>query len=166
MFRHVVVGIDEDPGSRDALALARALLDKDGRLTLANVHHGDPRMRTVSPELAAAERTRARRSAASDVSSAIRCAKWATSHSLRNFGSAPSSAMTASCATSSTSGFRRPSTRLTIVNIEPPRCITSVLDASGSPPAAARASSASSSGGACSPRTSKPDWPARTDWTD
>ena len=61
MFRHVVVGIDEAPGSRDALALARALLDKDGRLTLAHVHHGDPRMRTVSPELAAAERTRARR---------------------------------------------------------------------------------------------------------
>jgi nucleotide-binding universal stress UspA family protein len=61
MFRHVVVGIDEDPGSRDALALARALLDKDGRLTLAHVHRGDPRMRTVSPELAAAERTRARR---------------------------------------------------------------------------------------------------------
>jgi nucleotide-binding universal stress UspA family protein len=60
MFRHVVVGIDEDPGSRDALALARALLDKDGRLTLAHVHHGDPRMRTVSPELAATERTRAR----------------------------------------------------------------------------------------------------------
>ena len=61
MFRHVVVGIDEDPGSRDALALARALLDKDGRITLAHVHRGDPRMRTVSPELAAAERTRARR---------------------------------------------------------------------------------------------------------
>jgi nucleotide-binding universal stress UspA family protein len=61
MFRHVVVGIDEDPGSRDALALARALLGKDGRLTLAHVHRGDPRIRTVSPELAATERTGARR---------------------------------------------------------------------------------------------------------
>jgi nucleotide-binding universal stress UspA family protein len=61
MFRHVVVGIDEDPGSRDALALARTLLDKDGRFTLAHVHRGDSRMRTVSPELAAAERSRARR---------------------------------------------------------------------------------------------------------
>jgi nucleotide-binding universal stress UspA family protein len=61
MFRHVVVGIDEDSGSLDALALARALLDKDGRLTLAHVHRGDPRIRMVSPELAAAERTRTRR---------------------------------------------------------------------------------------------------------
>ena len=60
MFHHVVVGIDENPGSRDALALARTLLSKDGRLTLAHVHHGDPQMRTVNPDRAATERTRAR----------------------------------------------------------------------------------------------------------
>ena len=41
MFRHVVVGIDEDPGSRDALALARALmLAGDGRERTASVAHG------------------------------------------------------------------------------------------------------------------------------
>jgi nucleotide-binding universal stress UspA family protein len=60
MFRNVVAGVNERPGGRDALALAVKLLAKDGNLALAHVHRGDPGTRTVSPEFAAAERTRSR----------------------------------------------------------------------------------------------------------
>lgn len=41
MFDNVVVGIDGDAGGRDALALAKMLLGKGGRLTLANVYSRD-----------------------------------------------------------------------------------------------------------------------------
>jgi nucleotide-binding universal stress UspA family protein len=57
MFRNVVVGVDGSPGSRDGIALGNLLLAKDGKLALAHVHGGDPRMRTVSPDIAAGERT-------------------------------------------------------------------------------------------------------------
>ncbi len=57
MFRNVVVGVDDGPNGRDAIALGKFLVAKDGRLALAHVHGGDPRMRQVSPEIAHAERT-------------------------------------------------------------------------------------------------------------
>lgn len=38
MFRNVIVGVDGRSGGRDAIALARRLLDPRGRLTLVNVH--------------------------------------------------------------------------------------------------------------------------------
>lgn len=41
MFGNVIVGIDGEQGGRDALALAKNLVDQGGRLTLANVRPGD-----------------------------------------------------------------------------------------------------------------------------
>jgi nucleotide-binding universal stress UspA family protein len=41
MFKNVIVGIDGEPGGRDALALARLLVAAGGRLTLANVFPGE-----------------------------------------------------------------------------------------------------------------------------
>lgn len=41
MFEHVLVGIDEDEGGRDAVALGKRLLAPDGELTLAHVFGGD-----------------------------------------------------------------------------------------------------------------------------
>jgi nucleotide-binding universal stress UspA family protein len=41
MFKRVVVGVDGQVGGRDAIALARQLVDSDGVLTLANVWSGD-----------------------------------------------------------------------------------------------------------------------------
>ena len=43
MFRNVLVGVDGRPGGRDAIELARHLMDSDGKLTLAHVHSGDLR---------------------------------------------------------------------------------------------------------------------------
>jgi nucleotide-binding universal stress UspA family protein len=60
MFRNVVVGVDAGLGSRDAIALGKLLLAKGGTLALAHVHGGDPRMRTVSPDIAHAERASSR----------------------------------------------------------------------------------------------------------
>ena len=37
MFKQIVVGVDEHEGGRDAIALARHLLARDGQLTLAHV---------------------------------------------------------------------------------------------------------------------------------
>ena len=37
MFKQVIVGVDGNDGSRDAIALARRLVEKDGELTLAYV---------------------------------------------------------------------------------------------------------------------------------
>ena len=37
MFRQIVVGVDEQSGGRDAIALAKRLLAPDGELTLAHV---------------------------------------------------------------------------------------------------------------------------------
>lgn len=41
MFKQIVVGVDEQEGSRDALALAQNLLAPEGELTLAYVYPGD-----------------------------------------------------------------------------------------------------------------------------
>ncbi len=41
MFKSVLVGVDGRPNGRDAIALAAALVDPDGKLTLAHVHHGE-----------------------------------------------------------------------------------------------------------------------------
>src|SRR6185437_7183813 len=38
MFKNVIVGVDGRSGGRDAAALARRLLDSQGRLTLVHVH--------------------------------------------------------------------------------------------------------------------------------
>ena len=44
MFREAIVGVDGSPSGRDAIALARLLVDADGALTLANIrgHDGAP----------------------------------------------------------------------------------------------------------------------------
>jgi nucleotide-binding universal stress UspA family protein len=61
MFRNVLVGVDERPGGRDAIALAKDLVAKDGELTLAYVHLGDPKpTRGSSPAFDAAEQERSR----------------------------------------------------------------------------------------------------------
>ena len=50
MFKQLVVGVDEHQGGRDAIALARQLLARDGDLTLAYVYAGDQRLyRSASP---------------------------------------------------------------------------------------------------------------------
>jgi nucleotide-binding universal stress UspA family protein len=41
MFRRIVVGIDEHVGGRDAIALAKNLLDRDGEIMLAHVRAHD-----------------------------------------------------------------------------------------------------------------------------
>jgi nucleotide-binding universal stress UspA family protein len=56
MFHNAVVGVDDGTRAQDAIALARLLLAPDGKLALAHVHGGDPRMRTLSPEYGVAER--------------------------------------------------------------------------------------------------------------
>jgi nucleotide-binding universal stress UspA family protein len=48
MFENVLVGIDRHQGGRDALALAKQLVARDGRLTLAYVYPGDSRLRRES----------------------------------------------------------------------------------------------------------------------
>jgi nucleotide-binding universal stress UspA family protein len=40
MFKNVIVGVDEHEGGRDAIALAKHLVEKGGQLTLTHVHHG------------------------------------------------------------------------------------------------------------------------------
>jgi nucleotide-binding universal stress UspA family protein len=44
MFRQIVVGVQEDKGSHDALAIGKKLLASDGELTLAHVYTGYPRV--------------------------------------------------------------------------------------------------------------------------
>jgi nucleotide-binding universal stress UspA family protein len=61
MFKQVVVGVDEHEGGRDAVALAKNLLARDGELTLAYVFAGDPHVyRGASAAFEASERERAR----------------------------------------------------------------------------------------------------------
>ncbi len=61
MFKHVVVGVDEHEGGRDAIALAENLVAEGGELTLAYVYHGDPHVwRGSSPPYDATERERTR----------------------------------------------------------------------------------------------------------
>ena len=60
MFKQIVVGVDEHEGGRDAIALARNLLARDGELTLAYVFAGDPHVyRSASAAFEASERERA-----------------------------------------------------------------------------------------------------------
>jgi len=54
MFRNVLVGVDEDEGGRDAIALAVRLITEGGELTVAHVFHEGgpvPRERTYSDVL-------------------------------------------------------------------------------------------------------------------
>ena len=61
MLKQVVVGVDEHEGGRDAVALAKNLLARDGELTLAYVFAGDPHVyRGASAAFEASERERAR----------------------------------------------------------------------------------------------------------
>jgi nucleotide-binding universal stress UspA family protein len=60
MFRHILVGVDEHDGGRDAIALSRRLLAADGQLTFAHVIAGAPHVYFgVSAEYQASERERA-----------------------------------------------------------------------------------------------------------
>jgi nucleotide-binding universal stress UspA family protein len=62
VFRNVLVGVDERPGGRDAIALGKDLLARDGELTLVYVHLGEAKpSRGASPAFEAAEQERARR---------------------------------------------------------------------------------------------------------
>jgi nucleotide-binding universal stress UspA family protein len=61
MFHQVLVGVDERPGGRDAIALAKHLVAKDGELTLAYVHSGETKpTRGSSPAFEAVEQERSR----------------------------------------------------------------------------------------------------------
>jgi hypothetical protein len=42
MFKQIVVGVDEHEGGRDAIALTKNLLARDGALTLDYVYAGNP----------------------------------------------------------------------------------------------------------------------------
>lgn len=60
MFKQIVVGVDENDGGRDAIALAKRLLARDGVLTLAYIFAGDPYVyRGASAAYEASERERA-----------------------------------------------------------------------------------------------------------
>jgi nucleotide-binding universal stress UspA family protein len=62
MFTNVIVGVDAQPGSRDAIALGTALAADGGTLTLAHVHGGEMMpMRASTPDTHADESRRARR---------------------------------------------------------------------------------------------------------
>jgi nucleotide-binding universal stress UspA family protein len=59
MFRQIVVGVDEDKGSRDAIGLAQKLLARAGEFTLAHVYTGAPPIyRAASAAYEAWERER------------------------------------------------------------------------------------------------------------
>ncbi len=49
MFQNIVVGVDRHQGGRDAVALAKQLLDEGGELTLAHIASGDARTWRGSP---------------------------------------------------------------------------------------------------------------------
>jgi nucleotide-binding universal stress UspA family protein len=62
MFTNVIVGVDAQAGSRDAIALGKALAAQGVTLTLANVHGGETMpMRSSQPGIHADERRRALR---------------------------------------------------------------------------------------------------------
>jgi nucleotide-binding universal stress UspA family protein len=59
VFNNVIVGVDEQPGSRDAIALAKNLVAEAGELTLVHVYHdGTMPVRSSNPGVQAAERER------------------------------------------------------------------------------------------------------------
>ena len=49
MFKNILVGVDRHQGGRDAVALAKQLLDEGGELTLACIFSGDPHTSLGSP---------------------------------------------------------------------------------------------------------------------
>jgi len=49
MFKNVVVGVDRQAGGRDAIALAKRLLQQGGQLTLAHIYSGDAHTWQGSP---------------------------------------------------------------------------------------------------------------------
>jgi nucleotide-binding universal stress UspA family protein len=61
MFHNVLVGVDEQPGGRDAITLGKDLLAEDGELTFAHVHLGEAKpTRGTSPAFEAAQQERSR----------------------------------------------------------------------------------------------------------
>ena len=61
MFHNVLVGVDGQPGGRDAIALGKDLLAEDGEFTLAHVHLGEAKpTRGASPAFEAAQQERSR----------------------------------------------------------------------------------------------------------
>jgi nucleotide-binding universal stress UspA family protein len=61
MFKNVIVGVDGNDGSRDAIELAEKLVERDGELTLAYVYWGETQVwRGSSAAYDAAKRDRAR----------------------------------------------------------------------------------------------------------
>jgi nucleotide-binding universal stress UspA family protein len=59
VFSNVIVGVDEQPASRDAIALAQTLMAAGGELTLAHVHPAETMpLHSSNPRLQAAERER------------------------------------------------------------------------------------------------------------
>jgi nucleotide-binding universal stress UspA family protein len=57
MFDNVIVGVDEQRGSRDAIALAQDLMAEGGELTLTHVHGGETMpVHSSNPGIEAAER--------------------------------------------------------------------------------------------------------------
>jgi nucleotide-binding universal stress UspA family protein len=80
MFKNVVIGVDEHQGGRDAITLAKRLVERDGELTLAFVYSGDTRTwRGSSAAYDATERERAfdllsKAREKSDIAAKLRCA--------------------------------------------------------------------------------------------
>jgi len=61
MFESVLVGVDGRPSSRDAIELARRLVDGDGQLMLAHVHSGELHpLRAVQHDLLRKDRERSK----------------------------------------------------------------------------------------------------------
>ncbi len=61
MFNNVIIGVDGEEGGRDAIALAKVLLARDGRLTVAYVYPGDAYVyRSANAAYSAAEEQDAR----------------------------------------------------------------------------------------------------------
>lgn len=61
MFNNVVVGVNDDEGGRDAIALARMIAAQGSELTLAQVYQGDSEVsRASSPDYEAAQHERIR----------------------------------------------------------------------------------------------------------
>ena len=59
MFKNILVGVDRHQGGRDAVALAKRLVDEGGELTLAHIFSGEPHTSLGSPtehDLATRER--------------------------------------------------------------------------------------------------------------
>jgi nucleotide-binding universal stress UspA family protein len=61
MFHNAVVGVDDGTRAMDAIALAKLLLARDGKIALAHVHRGDPRATELDPDFTAAERSDAQK---------------------------------------------------------------------------------------------------------